>query len=170
MFLINVLGFGLYVDYIGPEIDDEHKFTVTHSLQHKLRKNIYGNTFRTQNLEVGVNSGTFPKHCLFGHKNVSSEHPHCCLPPHSFLPSFVCSFIHLTSIIDHVECANYYLVISNKQNRHHALPTWYFHPRKIVINMRDLLHLEWFLCSPCAFQLAQHRYLHLQVLRQVLLL
>lgn len=38
MFLINVLRFGLYIDYIGPEIDDEHKFTVKHSLQHKLRK------------------------------------------------------------------------------------------------------------------------------------
>lgn len=63
-----------------------------------LEKNIHGDKFRTHNLELGVNSGTFPKYCLFGHNNFSSEYISCCLPPHSFIPSFVCSFIHLTSI------------------------------------------------------------------------
>lgn len=52
MFLINVvLGFGLYIDYTSPEIDGEHEFTVKHSSEHILRKNIHGNKFRTHKLE-----------------------------------------------------------------------------------------------------------------------
>lgn len=39
MFLINVLlGFGLYIDCVGPEVDGGHKFIVKYLSQHTLRQ------------------------------------------------------------------------------------------------------------------------------------